>query len=99
MQSGTVRVWSSGPHVHMSASYDGSGVAVDKDNLDFTAFSHNEGVGNYDTDCDTSWYYHYTEGKICPNRDQLLNNAPSPLPLFADGFETGNTVGWSSAMP
>ena len=92
--------WSSGPHVHMSVSYNGSGVAVDSANLDFTAFSHHEGVGDYDTNCTRSWYNHYTEGKICPNYDQLLNNAPSTdPPLFRDDFETGSTVIWSSTVP
>lgn len=90
---------SSGPHVHMSVSYDGSGISVDKDNLDFTAFSHNAGVGDYDADCSRSWYNHYTSGKICVYYDQLLNNAPSALPLFTDGFETGNTTIWSSEVP
>jgi LasA protease len=91
--------WSSGPHVHMSVSYDGNPVSVDKDNLDFTVFSHNEGVGDYDTDCNTSWYNHYTRGRVCPNYDQLLNDAPSALPMFTDGFETGNATLWSSAIP
>lgn len=92
--------WSSGPHVHMSVSYDGSGVSVDSSNVDFTAFSHHEGVGDYDSNCNRSWYNHYTEGKICPNYDRLLNNAPSAdPPLFFGDFETGNTVFWSLAIP
>jgi LasA protease len=90
--------WSSGPHVHMSVSYDGNPVSVDKKNLDFTAFSHNEGIGDYDTDCNRSWYNHYTVGKVCPNFDQLLNDAPSVLPMFTDGFESGNATLWSSTI-
>ena len=91
--------WSSGPHVHMSVRYDSTGVSVDESNLDFTAFSHNEGVGDYDSNCNTSWYNHYSVGKVCPNHDQLLNDAPSPLPMFTDGFETGNTTAWSTELP
>mgnify|MGYP001588050244 CR=1 FL=1 len=92
--------WSSGPHVHMSISYEGSGVSVHSSNVDFTAFSHNEGVGDYDSNCNTSWYNHYTEGKVCPNRRQLLNNAPAAdPPLFRGDFETGDTVFWSWRVP
>lgn len=90
---------SSGPHVHMSISHEGNGVAVDSANVDFTAFSHHSGPGDYNTNCSESWYNHFSEGKICPNDDRLLNNAPSALPMFTDGFETGSTTIWSSSVP
>ena len=72
---------------------------VDSANVDFTAFSHHSGPGDYNTNCDESWYNHFSEGKICPNYDRLLNNAPSALPMFTDGFETGSTTIWSSSVP
>ena len=83
----------------MSTSYQGSGIAVDSANVDFTAFSQNAGPGDYNTNCNESWYNHYSEGKICPNYDQLLNNASTALPAFADGFEIGNTSALSSVKP
>ncbi len=90
--------FSTGPHVHMSIRYNGTAVSVDEVNVDFTAFSHHAGQGDYDTDCDRSWYTHFTAGTVCPNWDQLLNNAPGPEPIFADDFETGGTSGWSSVL-
>lgn len=81
---------SSGPHVHMSLSYNGSRVLVNEDQVDFTAFSHHIGQGQYDSDCSRSYYNHSTLGTVCPNRDQLLNNAPPVVsgPIFANGFES-----------
>lgn len=91
---------STGPHVHQAVYHNGDRVEINEANLDFTAFSHHAGVGQYDFDCATSWYNHYTEGKICPAVDQLLNNAPPPaVEIFGDGFELGSTAAWSRAMP
>lgn len=90
--------WSSGPHVHMSLKYNNSPVSVGEANVDFTAFSHHEGLGDYDDDCSRSWYNHFTAGTVCPNWDQLVNNAPEPGPIFVDGFETGSTSAWSQAV-
>lgn len=81
---------SSGPHVHVSLSYDGSRVLVNEDQVDFTAFSHHVGQGQYDSNCSRSFYNHSALGTVCPNRDQLLNNT-SPAasgPIFSDGFES-----------
>ena len=86
--------FSTGPHVHMSIKYNGSPVSVDESNVDFTAFSHHEGVGDYDTNCDRSWYNHYNEGTVCPNQDRLLNDVPDPITIFSDGFEAGTTSSW-----
>ena len=66
--------------------------------MDFTAFSHHVGVGQYDFDCVTSWYDHSTRGKVCPSWDQLLNNAPPPAELFLDDLESGGTSGWSTTV-
>ena len=90
---------SSGPHVHMSLRYNTNPVSVDESNVDFTAFSHHEGQGDYDTNCNRSWYTHYTEGQICPNYDQLLNNAVQTSPLHADGFESGDARAWTNTVP
>lgn len=79
---------SSGPHVHMSLSYDGSRVLVNEDQVDFSAFSHHIGEGQYDSNCSRSYYTHTTQGTVCPNYDRLLNNAPLVSgPIFANGFE------------
>ena len=83
--------FSTGPHVHMFLRYDGTNISVDEANVDFTAFSHHAGEGDYDTNCDRSWYTHFTAGTVCPNWDQLVNDAPVPGPIFADDFESGST--------
>lgn len=86
---------STGPHIHMSVTYNGQRVLVDEAQLDFTAFAHHVGVGQYDSNCTRSWYDHYTAGIICPFLDQLLNNAPlADDILFFDGFESGDTSAW-----
>jgi hypothetical protein len=91
---------STGPHVHQAVYHDGVRVEINETNLDFTAYSHHPGVGQYDFDCATSWYNHYTLGKVCPAYDQLLNNAPpSGCEIFCDAFELGNTDAWSRVMP
>jgi LasA protease len=51
---------SSGPHVHSALYHNGDRVEIDEANVDFTAFSHHAGVGQYDFDCSTSWYNHST---------------------------------------
>ncbi|MGB5401204.1 MAG: hypothetical protein WBO71_13390 [Thermoanaerobaculia bacterium] len=90
---------STGPHVHSALYHDGNRVEIDEANVDFTAFSHHAGVGQYDGNCNTSWYNHDTVGKVCPYADALLNNAPPPVSaMFADGFESGDTSAWSSTM-
>jgi len=87
---------STGPHVHMAIYYDGERVEIDQSNLDFTAFSHHVGVGQYDSNCTRSWHDHGTQGRICPNFDQLLNDAAPPGDLiFLDGFESGDTSAWA----
>jgi LasA protease len=91
--------WSSGPHVHMSINYNGSSISVDEDNVDFTAFSHHAGPGDYNTNCNESWYDHDSVGQVCPNYDQLLNDTTMSAGLFADGFESGNRAAWSSTAP
>lgn len=91
--------FSTGPHVHMSLRYNGTAIPVGEANVDFTAFSHHEGVGDYDTNCSRSWYTHYTQGIVCPNWDQLLNDAPDPITIFVDGFESGSATYWSEATP
>lgn len=91
--------FSTGPHVHMSLRYDGSPVSVDEVNVDFTAFSHHAGEGDYDTNCNRSWYNHFSAGTVCPNWDQLMNDAPAPGPFFDDGFESGDTSAWSTIVP
>ncbi len=86
---------SSGPHVHMAVYHDGNRVLVDESNLDFTAYSFHVGEGQYDTNCTRSYYTHYSQGTVCPNSDQLLNDAPEFDGLiFADGFESGTTSQW-----
>lgn len=90
--------WSTGPHVHMSIKYNGAPVSVDEVNVDFMAFSHHAGEGDYDTNCDRSWYNHFTAGTVCPNWDQLVNDAPIPGPIFTDGFESGSTAAWSLTL-
>lgn len=89
---------STGPHVHMAITYNGQRVLVDQSQIDFTAFSHHVGVGQYDFNCATSWYDHSTSGKVCPSYDQLLNNASPPTELFLDDFESGGTSGWSTTV-
>lgn len=87
---------STGPHVHMSVSWNGSRVLVDESEIDFTAFSHHVGNGQYDANCNTSWYTHFTNGQVCPFFIQLLNNSPSPANvIFTDGFESGDISAWS----
>ena len=83
----------------MSISHDGVRVSVDQSQLDFTAFSHHAGEGQYDTSCSRSWYDHYSEGKVCPNYPGLLNNADAPGGVFRDGFESGDTSTWSATRP
>ncbi len=91
---------STGPHLHSALFHDGDRVEIDEANVDFTAFSHHAGEGQYDFNCATSWYNHFTKGKICPSSDKLLNNAPPPSPMpFIDGFESGDTSAWSSTTP
>jgi len=91
---------STGPHLHSALWHNGARVEVDEANVDFTAYSHHSGVGQYDFNCSTSWYNHYTKGKVCPSSDQLLNNAPLPASVvFTDGFESGDTTSWSSTNP
>jgi hypothetical protein len=83
----------------MSLRYDGTRISVDKSNVDFTVFSNTVGTEPYDTNCNTSWYTHFTLGTICPNYDQLFNNAPDPGTIFADGFESGNLISWPDSSP
>ncbi len=91
---------SSGPHVHTALYHNGERVEIDEGNVDFTAFSHHAGEGQYDFNCATSWYNHASLGTICPAGDQLLNNAAAPDGLlFSDGFESSNTSAWSSVSP
>ena len=91
---------SSGPHVHTALFHNGERVEIDESNVDFTAFSHHAGEGQYDFNCATSWYNHATLGTICPAYDQLLNNAPTQDGfVFSDDFESNNTSAWSSTYP
>ena len=91
---------STGPHVHMSVTWEGNRVLVDESEIDFTAFSHHVGVGQYDSNCATSWYTHQTNGQVCPFFQQLLNNASSPAnEIFDDGFESGSLGDWSESFP
>jgi hypothetical protein len=83
--------------LHSALYHDGNRVEIDEANVDFTAFSHHAGEGQYDFNCATSWYNHTTNGRVCPSADQLLNNAPPPGPMpFNDSFESGDTSAWSS---
>jgi len=91
--------FSTGPHVHTSLKYDGSAIAVDEVNVDFTAFSHHAGPGDYNTNCSQSWYDHDTVGQVCPNYDLLLNDVAAAPGLFTDGFDSGNLSSWSSSTP
>ena len=75
---------SSGPHVHASITYNGQPVWVDESQLDFTAFSHHASGQAYDTNCNTSWYNHFSQGQVCPFFD-LLNDAPMPGSNDNDG--------------
>ena len=87
---------STGPHIHMSVSWDGERVLVDESEIDFTAFSHHVGVGQDDSNCNTSWYTHFNNGQVCPFFLQLLNDAPSAANIiFNDGFESGDISAWS----
>lgn len=89
---------STGPHLHSALYHDGIRVEIDEANVDFTAFSHHAGDGQYDFNCATSWYNHYSTGRICPSSDQLLNDTPPPADrFFADGLESGDTSAWSSS--
>lgn len=76
---------STGPHVHMSVSYNGQSVWVDESQLDFTAFSHHASGQAYDTNCNTSWYNHFSEDTVCPWFD-LLNDTPQPVSNDNDGM-------------
>ncbi|MEM1177499.1 MAG: hypothetical protein AAGM22_04090 [Acidobacteriota bacterium] len=90
---------STGPHVHMSVTWNGDRVLVDESQIDFSAFSHHVGVGQYDSNCNTSWYTHFTVGQVCPFFRQLLNDAPTPTSvIFRDGFESGDTDGWNALV-
>lgn len=76
---------SSGPHVHMSVTYDVDEVPLDDDGtIDFGAFSYHAGVGDYDTNCETSWYNHYTTGTVCPWY-ALINDVPEPSAALLTG--------------
>ncbi len=87
---------STGPHVHVAMFFDGQRVEVDETQLDFTSFSHHVGIGQYDSNCNTSYYTLEGGSRVCPFADQLLNDAPSTSgELFADGFEDGSTSAWS----
>jgi hypothetical protein len=86
--------------VHSALYHDGNRVEIDEANVDFTAYFHHAGVGQYDFNCSTSFYNHFTNGRVCPSSDKLLNNAPPPSSqFFADGFESGDTSAWSSTTP
>jgi len=78
---------SSGPHIHMSIKYDGSPVAIKEANLDFTSWKHHAGEGNYDGDCERSYYTLLpSQSIVCPFWRSLPNTPLEDL-IYADGFE------------
>lgn len=77
---------SDGPHVHMTMTYDDQRIEVDESNLDFTAFSYKTGIGQFDNNCNRSYYTHYTEGRVCTFERNLLNNASQPGSDSEPGF-------------
>lgn len=90
---------STGPHVHQGFTRNGVREIVDESNLDYTAFSQHSSTTQYDFNCSTSWYNHFTLGTLCPGYLNLLNDVAAPdAPFFSNGFETGNFSGWSTVV-
>lgn len=78
---------STGPHIHLNVKYNGAPVAINEANLDFTSWKHHAGVGNYDFDCETSYYTMLpSQSIVCPGWRQLPNNGLPDL-IFTSGFE------------
>lgn len=88
---------STGPHVHVTMTYEDQPVEVDEANLDFTAFSYHIGIGQFDNNCNRAYYTHNTEGRVCSYERLLLNNASLPggdtEPGFSKAFAPA-TVGF-----
>lgn len=70
--------------MHKSITDNGQAVWVDESQVDFTAFSHHAGGPDYDTNCSTSWYNHFSQGQLCPFYS-LINDAPMPVANDNDG--------------
>ena len=78
---------STGPHVHFSIYYDGDPIEIDEPNVDFISWKHKAGEGQYDSNCDRSYYTMVPDGDIiCPFFRNLPNNGSSEL-IFGNGFE------------
>ena len=81
--------FSSGPHLHLSVRNDGNAVLIDEPNLDFSSWKHHAGEGNYDFDCETSYYTLIPDGsEVCPASRNLPNNTLATIDLiFSHDFE------------
>ncbi|MCX7553478.1 M23 family metallopeptidase [Marinicella sp. S1101] len=81
---------STGPHVHV-AVWDtaGDAVLIDESNINFTSWMHHAGEGNYDFDCDTSYYTMLPANNVvCPGWLNLPNNTSGLIDLiYLNGFE------------
>ncbi len=81
--------FSSGPHLHLSVRSGSGAVLIDEPNLDFSSWKHHAGVGDYDFDCETSYYTLIPEDtEVCPGFRALPNNTNVFDDLIFDhGFE------------
>ncbi len=81
---------STGPHIHMGVwDNNGDAVLIDEPNMDFTSWTHHAGEGNYDFDCDTSYYTLLPSNNIiCPGYLSLPNTTTAWIDLiFMHGFD------------
>ncbi len=80
---------STGPHAHVSVYYDGTAIEIDEPNLDFTSWKLKAGIGNYDSNCNNSYYTLIPSNTIvCPFFMQLPNNTTTIVDfIYANGFE------------
>ena len=75
-------------HAHVSVYYDGTAVEIDEPNLDFTNWRLKAGIGNYDSNCNNSYYTLIPSGSvICPFFLSLPNNTSANDFIFANGFD------------
>lgn len=78
---------STGPHLHFSIYFGNSPIEIDEPNVDFVSWKHKAGVGQYDSNCATSYYTLMPEGEtVCPFNRRLTNNLIDDT-IFSNGFE------------
>jgi hypothetical protein len=79
---------STGPHAHVSVYYNGTAIEIDEPNLDFTSWKLKAGIGNYDSNCNNSYYTLLPSNfVVCPFFRQLPNNTTAENIIFENGFE------------